>query len=462
MDLKRKIYTEISKWKSKGERKALIIEGLRQIGKSYIVEKFAKENYSNVFLFDFRKYKAHRDIFKGEFDLNAFKEDLFVLFHKPFDDENAVLVFDEIGDSADARGAIKYILKETRFDIIATGSLLGVKGFKNKANRSPSVGSSHIIEMFPLDFEEFLWANDVPGSIIEEIRQGCSSFAPINEAHHEYLSKLFRFYILTGGMPEAVMKFVSSHDFNEVIDTNIDKLKELEGDFGRVIDENGNVKIDESLLLRTREVYDSLISQLAKPNTKFMFSLLRKGARSKEYEAAITWLCNAGIVVKCHNLSDTSRPLSGNIMPDCYKLYYADIGLYVAAMGKQAAATILNGSEEGYGGYIYEGIAADALRKANIPLCYSDNNKSELDFVLEENDGVAILEVKKGDGQAKSAKAVIEGKSNRRADRCYKVRGKNFAMGSYFYGIPHYALPFLLAEKKAVTENALQVELPKL
>lgn len=458
LDFKRKIYQQMLAWKEKRIRKALVIEGLRQIGKSYIVERFAKENYENVYAFDFRKYESHRKMFAGSFDLKAFKEDLFILFNKKYDDHNAVLIFDEIGDSPDARAAIKYILKETNFDIIATGSLLAVKGFKQKKDRSPGVGSCHFIKMFPLDFEEFLWANGVGDGLINEIKEGLTNLSPIRDSHHEYLNKMFKYYMLCGGMPEAVKKFVETHDFNEVIDTNIDKLKELEGDFGRIIGKDGKVQIDEELLLRTRQVYDSLVPQLAKSNTKFMFSYVRKGGRAKEYEEAITWLENAGIIAKCHNLIDLSRPLEGNIDPECYKLYFSDIGLYVAKMGKQVASMILKGEIDSYGGYIYEGVVADILNKAKMPLCYSDNHKAELDFIIEDGSKIAILEAKQADGQSKSARATIEGKSNRHADICYKIRGKNFGLGSYYSGLPHYALPFLLNRINEDIENTLKID----
>ena len=445
-------------WKNELKNRSLVIEGLRQIGKSYVVDKFVKENYENYYFFDFREYQSHRDIFKGDFDLDTFKENLFVIFKKEYNDNNACLVFDEIGDCADARGAIKYIIKETKFDIISTGSLLGINGFKEKERRSPSVGSNYFITMHPLDFEEFLWANNIPSEIIEDINHSIDEWTPIDEFRHKALSDLFKHYIITGGMPEAVLEYLSSHDFSKVLMTNINKLKELRGDFGRIVNKDNVVDIDEKLLNRTSEVFDSIVSQLAKDNSKFQYSYIKKGARGKEYEEAITWLKNSGLIAKCNNLNDMALPLEGYMNSESFKIYFSDIGLYVAKMGFDAAALILKGDLDSYGGYIYEGIAADILDKSDYNLYYSNNNKSEVDFVIQDDNKVAILEIKMAKGNSKSAKAIIEGIANRHADKCYKVTANNFSVGSYFYGLPHYALPFLLKKIKKKTVDSLKAD----
>ena len=457
MDLRRKIYDQMLQWKQKKERKALVIEGLRQIGKSYIVNKFASENYDVVYSFDFRQYETHRQAFRNNFSLDDFKESLFLLFKREFNDANAVLVFDEIGDCPDARAAIKYILSETRFDIIATGSLLGVKGFINRESRSPSVGSNHYITMHPMDFEEFLWANNVSEAAIEKIKDAVKTYEPLDEMYHERFTTLFTHYILSGGMPEAVLTYLETHDFSKVIETNANKLKDLQGDFGRVVDSEGRVRVNEILLTRTNEVFSSIISQLAKNNAKFQYSYIKKGGRAKEYEEAIVWLENAGIVTKCVNLNDLALPLSGYAEDSTFKLYFSDIGLYVAKMGVEAASLILNGSLDSYGGYVYEGVAADVLNKAGLKLYYSDNGKSEIDFVIQDDNKVSILEVKMVKGNSKSAKAVIEGTANRHAAKCYKITAKNFSTGSYYFGLPHYALPFLIEGIVKQTSDSLTV-----
>lgn len=458
MDLKRKIYDKMLEWKKSNPKQALIIEGLRQVGKSYIVNKFALDNYDNVFYFDFRQHESHRLAFKNSFSLEDFKDSLFIIFGKEYNDKNAVLIFDEIGDCPDARAAIKYILKETNFDIIATGSLLGVKGFKNRQERSPSVGSNTYLTMYPLDFEEFLWANDISDSIISKIKYSIVNWTPLDELYHKKLTELFKHYIICGGMPEAVIKYIETHDFAKVITTNDDKLKDLQGDFGRIIDENGKVTINETLLSRTNEVFSSIVGQLAKDNSKFQYSYIKKGGRGKEYEEAITWLDNAGMIAKCYNLNDIALPFEGYADHECFKMYFADIGLYVAKLGIETASLILGNDLDSYGGYIYEGIAADIIHKSGIGLYYSNNNKSELDFIIQDNNQPSLLEVKMVKGNSKSAKAVIEGNSNRHASKCYKITNKNFSIGSYYYGLPHYGLLFLLEMIKQNTINNLKVD----
>ena len=458
MDFKRKIYDQMLEWKSRKPKQALVIEGLRQIGKSYIVNKFALENYEHIYSFDFRQYESHRLAFKKSFSLNDFKDSLFIIFGEEYNDNNAVLVFDEIGDCPDARAAIKYILQETKFDVIATGSLLGVKGFKNREERSPSVGSNYYLTMYPMDFEEFLWANGLNESIISKIKQSLIDWVPLDDTYHHKFSELFKHYILCGGMPEAVIQYIETHDFTKVIATNNNKLKDLQGDFGRIIDDNGKVKINENLLARTNEVFTSIVGQLAKENAKFQYSFIKKGGRSKDYEEAITWLDNAGMIAKCYNLNDIALPLDGYADYECFKMYFSDIGLYVSKMGVDVAALILANDLDSYGGYIYEGVVADALHKCGLGLYYSSNNKSELDFIIQDNNEPAILEVKMVKGNSKSAKAVIEGKANRHASKCYKVTNKNISTGSYYYGLPHYALIFLLDMLKEKTLNDLKVQ----
>ena len=445
VNLRRKIYDEMLEWKKEQSRhKALVIEGLRQIGKTYIVEKFVESEYKDIYYFDFRKNEEHRNAFKSSFNLNEFKMIIVSLFNKEYDDKDAVLVFDEIGDCADARAAIKYILKDTNFDIIATGSLLGVKGFSTRTNRSPSVGSEHFINMYPLDFEEFLWANGISEEMINEIRNSLSDFHKINDFFHNTFNNLFKSYIAVGGMPEAVIKFLETKDYYKAYETNLDKLKELEGDFGRTLDENGKIIIDSTLLVKTREVYETIPSQLAKDNTKFQYSYIKKGARAYQYDEAIRWLEDSGMVAKCCNLSDIGSPLSMNKINDNYKLYVSDNGLLLSKIGFQAISSLLRDDLSSVGGFIYENVAADALVKADYDLFFSNNGVSELDFVIDTINGPAILEVKMGNHNSKSARAVITGKSNRHASICYKVRSGNFGVGDYYYGLPHYALSFLL------------------
>lgn len=458
MFLRRKAYDALLEWKNSGGKKAILIEGLRQIGKSTICEKFVADHYAHVYKFDFRSSEQQRNVFQGSFRLEDFKEDLFILFHQEYCDENAVLLFDEIGDCPNARAAIKYILAETNFDIIATGSLLGVHGFSSRKKRSPSVGFTHYYTMHAFDFEEFLWACSIPETAIDRIRSCLVGFSPLEEKYDSLFRGLFRHYILTGGMPEAVVEYLSSHDFAKVLETNADKLKEMRGDFGRTLNEQGEIVIDNELLFRTNEVFEALVPELAKENRKFQFSYIRKGARSKEYEKAITWLQDYGLVRKCFNLTDLKLPLEGYQVPDCYKLYFGDVGLYIAKMGLQTASLLLKGELDSYGGAIYEGIAADIFDKAGFPLHYYDNGKSELDFLLQDGNKLAIVEVKMNKGPSKAARAVMEGKSNRKADVCYRVTNQNFSRGSYYYGLPHYALPFLLEGIAKKLRQSLMVD----
>lgn len=245
MDFERKIISEFKLWKEnlKNKRKALVIKGLRQIGKTYIVKKFAKENYDNVILIDFKKEPSMKKCFDS--DLNVDELVINISANKPgvfFIPHKTVLIFDEIQECSAARASIKSFMEDGRFDIIATGSLLGIKGYNSKYAGGVSVGFEHTIYMKGMDFEEFLWARGISKEIVNHVKECFKNKIRVSEALHQAFTRYFKEYICVGGLPEVVKTFIDTKDMNQVRIEQKDLIEEYKDDFAKHLDENEQKK----------------------------------------------------------------------------------------------------------------------------------------------------------------------------------------------------------------------------
>ena len=446
--LKRKIYSNLVSWKENRsqKKKALIIKGLRQIGKTYIAKQFGAYCYKHVIYINFKNNESAKKVFDGDFVVNQIIMDLTAIVPDakavPYE---TLLIFDEIQECANARASVKVFVEDGRYDVIGTGSLLGIKGYNQKKSKGVPTGSEHIIYMYPLDFEEFLWAKGIGNDIIDYLRACLKSEEPIRPAIHEMMLRYYREYICVGGMPEAVNVFLATSDMNAVYDEQRDILEDYRDDFGKHLDENENEETNPWLLARINEVFDSIPAQLAKENKKFQYSTIRKKGRSADYTEAIQWLVDAGMVARCFNVSAPESPLEGNKKPDCFKLYMCDSGLLMAMLGKGTSAMVLSGDLHTYKGAIYENIVADAFAKKGSSLFYfSIDSGLEIDFLQERGKGVTLIEVKATTGNAKSASEVLKNKTK------YPDVRELIKLGNYNIGrvenrltIPYY-LAFLL------------------
>ncbi|MCI2111828.1 MAG: ATP-binding protein [Bacilli bacterium] len=452
MELKRKINESLLKWKNRPNHKPLIIEGLRQVGKSYSALKFAKENYENWVLFDFRHDRSLQKIFEnngddGRVTLESIIAGSKIRFpDKSFEKGKTCLVFDEVGDCPLVRESFKIFGVDSGYDIIATGSLLGVAGVNEKAKKNTPVGYEEYVDMTALDFEEFLWANKVSDEAIREIKNSVVSFSEVSPTIHSVLSSRLLRYVVVGGMPEAVVAFLNSKDLLEARNVQIRLLKDYEDDFGKKTDRNGVTIIDPTLLIRTQRAYRSISDQLAKENKKFKYSCVQGGGRSSEFSDALAWMEKTGLIVMAHNLRAIESPLSGNSISEEFKVYPTDIGLLTASYPLTLTQGILNGDLGAYKGAVYEALAADMQYKAGLSLYYYSDTKrhQENDFLIEEKDGISVVESKAKNGKMASAKALAEGKTPYKILRVYKLISGNFGKGSFYFSLPQYAFPFLL------------------
>ena len=442
---RRKIMAELEAWKnSSGKKKALVIKGLRQIGKTYSVREFAKENYKNVVYVNFKENESAKKIFDYDLNVNRIIIDLSALIpNSRFEEGNTVIIFDEIQECTNARSSIKPFCEDGRFDIIATGSLLGIKGYNKKKGKGIPTGFERVVYMKPMDFEEFLWAKGINESVIDYIRECYKTKTPVSEAVHQAMLRYFKEYICVGGLPYIVDRFISTNDMNVVWQEQHDIIEEYKDDFGKHLDENENEEIDFSLLGRINRVFDSIPAQLAKENKKFVFSALEKKGRSEKYLPAIQWLCDFGIINLCYNLSNISDPLEGNKIDNIFKIYMQDSGLFISMLDRDCAAKILSGDLGIYKGAIFENIIADSFSKQDKKLYYFHKDSGlEIDFVSKVKDEISLIEVKATTGNTKSANTVLKN-SQYDVNVCYKLSENNVGVVENRITIPYY-MAFLL------------------
>ncbi len=443
---KRKITDEIYRWKNNtGKKKALVIKGMRQIGKTFTVRAFADDNYENVVYINFKDNESARKIFDGDFIVDRMTLDISAMIPAiHFVPYKTVIIFDEVQECANARASIKAFMLDGRYDIICTGSLLGIKGYNRKKNRGVPTGFEHILYMRPMDFEEFLWAKGISEEVLEEIRDCFINNRPVSETIHTSMLRYFREYMCVGGMPYVVDRFLATNDMNVVREEQIDILEEFKDDFGKHLDENEKEEIDLTLLGRINRVFDSIPSQLAKENKKFVYSMLEKKGRSENYQSAIQWLYDAGIINICYNLSNLSLPLEGNKIDNIFKIYMQDSGLFVAMLEEGSAGKILSGDMGMYKGAIYENIVADAFSKNGRNLYYYHKDSGlEIDFISTVDDELSLIEVKATTGNAKSANTVLKNQAQYGVNKCIKLSANNVGREGVKLTIPYY-MAFLL------------------
>ena len=442
---KRKIMSEFEEWKNTGgKKKALVVKGLRQIGKTYSVCEFAKSNYKNIVYVNFKENESAKKIFDADLNVNRIIIDLSAIIPEShFEPGNTVIIFDEIQECANARSSIKPFCEDGRFDIIATGSLLGIKGYNKKKSKGVPTGFERIVYMKPMDFEEFLWAKGIGQDVINYLRECYENKTPVSEATHTAMLRYFKEYICVGGLPYIVDRFISTNNMNIVWQEQHDILEEYRDDFGKHLDENENEEIDLALLGRINRVFESIPAQLAKENKKFVFSALEKKGRSENYLPAIQWLCDFGIINLCYNLTSISDPLEVNKIDNVFKIYMQDSGLFISMLDRDSAAKILSGDLGFYKGAIFENIIADCFSKQDRKLYYFHKDSGlEIDFVSKVKNEISLIEVKATTGNTKSANTVLKNPQYD-VDVCYKLSENNVGVVDNRITIPYYMSMFL-------------------
>ena len=445
---KRKIYDMMLQWKSDVNHKPLIIRGLRQTGKTTIVKEFAKNNYNNVFFLDFRKDISLHSLFDGDFNIDnlIFSLSLRIKDVKAVPYET-VFIFDEIQDCPNARSSLKYFSLDGRFDVIATGSLLGIKNYRitKKLSRGIPVGFEDYLDMKPMDFEEFLWANGVEEDIIKLMKKSVDDLKPLPQFIHDEMLDMFNRYICIGGMPEVVDTYITSNDFNQLRKVQKRILNDFEADFGIHLNDNNEVVDDNFAKTRILETFHSIPRQLAKENQKFQYSTITKNAKGREYKTAINWLEDYGLISLCHNLSLLELPFDSFSSDDIFKIYVNDTGLYIAMLDEDTPNEIINGKLGTGKGGIYENIIADAFNKMGMKLYYYHKDSGlEIDFIQKYKSRLCLIEVKAKSGKAKSTSYILENKDKYNIDQMIKFSSNNIGFKDERITFPYYLVSFVM------------------
>lgn len=442
---KRKIEKTLLEWKEQSNRKPLVIKGCRQCGKTSSVMAFAKEHYQHVVYLDFHEHREYKAFFAGTLDIDT----LIMLISAGIKGAKFVagktcLVFDEIQDCPSARASLKFFKLDGRFDVICTGSLLGVNGYKTKEelkeeeNASIPVGFEQIVTMYPMDFEEWLWANGIEQQHIEYLRDCLQKETPVIEGMHQRMRELLLRYVVVGGMPEAVKTFLETHNMNNVQDVQRGIVETYKSDMLKYA-----LQEDKS---RIRECFESIPAQLARENKKFTYSVIRSNARSTQYLGSLQWIEDAGIIIRCYNLNITELPLDGNADKEVFKVYMADIGLLISMLEEGTAWSIMQGDMLSYKGAIFENLIADILGKMGRKLYYFRKDSGlELDFVMRYQGECCPLECKAKTGNAKSLQTVLKHQEHYHVYHAFKTGDYNIGRNGPLLTLPLYMV-FLLSE----------------
>ena len=442
---RRKIEKVLLEWKEKADHKPLVIKGCRQCGKTSSVVDFAKKHYQHVIYLDFHEHKDYKAFFAGALDVNTLTMTISAgIKEARFVAGKTCLIFDEIQDCPNARSSLKFFKLDGRYDVICTGSLLGVNGYKTKeeqeeeANASIPVGFEQIVTMYPMDFEEWLWANGIETEHVDYLRQCLQREEPVSEGIHQRMQQLLLRYIVVGGMPEAVSTFLKTNNMNDVLDVQHGIIETYKADMLKYARQEDKPRI--------RECFESIPAQLAKENKKFQYSVIRKGARSSQYEGSLQWIEDAGIIHRCFNTTITELPLSGNAIRDVFKVYMTDIGLLVSMLEEGTGWSILQGNLLGYKGAIFENLAADILCKMGRKLYYFQKEGGlELDFLLRYKGECYPLECKARTGNAKSLQTVLKHPEHYHVYNAIKVGNYNIGRSGPLLTLPFY-MTFLLTD----------------
>lgn len=438
--LKRKIEKTLFNWLNTENRNPLILKGCRQCGKTFSVLRFAQQHYKHVVYLNFFENPDYKTIFEGSLKVDdvVLMMSAFVGANVRFIPHETVIVLDEIQECPRARAALKFFKLDGRFDVLATGSLLGISGYRSEDYSVP-VGYETIIDMFPLDFEEFLWANGIEDSLIALLKQCLEEERPVPEALHQRMRDLLLQYVVVGGMPHIVDQFIKEKNVAFVREEQKLLIRSFEDDMVKYAQ-----GADKS---RIRECFESIPKQLARDNKKFQFSLIKKTARSNQYVGSLQWLEDTGLIRRCYNLTLPELPLEGNACHDKFKVYMADTGLFVGMLEDGTERDILQGDLFGYKGAIFENLVADFFIKMKRPLYYFQKDTGlEVDFIMRYKGEAVLLEVKATSGNTKSTRTILKHTEKYHVYSAIKLGDYNVGRREQLLTLPLY-MGFLLTER---------------
>lgn len=389
--LNRKIFIRLETWYQGDRSKAPLLDGARQVGKTTAVREFAHRHYKHFVEINFVKRKSAKKAFDGDLDTHTIIMNLSAMGYGPFVKGETLVFFDEIQDCPGARTAIKFLMEEHEYDFIESGSLLGInyKGGEEEIVASYPVGFEEKINVYPLDFEEFLWAVGITQEVIDVLKECYVNRTAVPPLIHQQMMKYFRQYLVVGGMPEAVQKFVTDEDFQKVVKIQKSIIDSYRDDISKYA---GKEKV------LVKRVFDAIPSQLAKKDKRYVLADLEKGASRRKYADPTQWLIDAGDAYYSFNTTEFKLPFSTTENRKLYKLFLVDTGLLTNMSLPKMQFQVMNGDIHINEGALTENFIAVELVKKGISLHYYDRqSKQELDFIYKWEAGIAVLEVKSGE-----------------------------------------------------------------
>lgn len=431
MYYKRKIDQFLINWKNDSAHKPLIVKGARQIGKTESILHFANQNYSNVVYINFVLDKKYSTIVNDGYDVETVIKNISLANPRlQFIPEETIIIFDEIQEYPDVATTLKSFNIDGRYDVICSGSMLGINYKKIHSN---SVGNKTDYEMFSMDFEEFLWAKGYNDEQINDILRHMIELTPFSETELAVYKSLFLDFCVLGGMPDVVRGYIETGTFSNSLEIQEQIRFDYEEDVRKYAQ-----GLDQAKII---SVYRSIPAQLAKENKKFQFNKISKNARSREYTGCIEWLIDAGVITECNCLFFPELPLKGNADESKYKLYYPDTGLLVSALDEEAQEDLRVNKNLGvYKGALYENFVAEAFTKQGLGLFYykKDNSTLEEDFFVRSKNELIPVEVKSNNDRSKSLSTLIKNENYGDIKHGIKLGDFNVGYANNIYTFPYF------------------------
>ena len=434
--LKRKIDDYLIKWKKNPDRLPLIIKGARQIGKTNAIKNFGESSYKTYIEINFALQPQFKTIFEDGFEVdNIIKNITLKMPELELTENDTLIFFDEMQECVSTATSLKAFREDGRYDIICSGSLMGIN---YKEIESNSVGNKEDYIMRSLDFEEFLWAKGYKSEQIEDLYGHMLEQKPLSNTQYNVMMSNFKDYMIVGGMPAIVSKFIKNKNFSGILKMQQQILLDYEEDITKYAG-----GLDKTKILNC---YRKISVFLGNENKKFQISKIATGARNREYVGVIEWLSNAGIVNISYAMEQANLPLKGNYNPDNYRLYFADTGLLIGSLDEEVQEDLRNNENlNTYKGALYENIVGDMLVKSGYNLYFykDDSKKLEMDFMIRDKNSLIPVEVKANDNATVSLNNLINGDLYKDIKYGIKLCNKNIGFNGKFYTFPYF-LTFLL------------------
>lgn len=443
--LKRKIDDYLIEWKKNPNKLPLIVKGARQIGKTNAIRYFGEKNYKVFIEINFVLNPEFKTIFDKSFSVNEIIKEITLRRPELEIIPNETLIFfDEMQECVSTATSLKSFREDGRFDVICSGSLMGINYKKIESN---SVGNKEDYTLHSMDFEEFLWAKGYKNSIIDDMLNSMLNLEPLSSTMYDVMMENFKDYMITGGMPAIVSLFFENKNFSGILKMQQQILLDYEEDITKYAE-----GLDQSKILT---VYKNIPVFLGNENKKFQITKIQDGARNREYIGVLNWLDRAGIINVCYCLDQLSLPLKGNYNPNNYRIYFGDTGLLIGSLDDETQADLRkNQNFNTYKGAIYENVVVDMLVKQGYNLYFYKNEKGtlEMDFFLRDIGSLIPVEVKANDNSTISLNNLIDDKKYKDIKYGIKLCNKNIGFNGKFYTFPYF-LTFLLKRFLEIKNN---------